>query len=245
MSNVKSVSKYKSSGPMVALCIHDLRVSGGTDTREKICGIQEKFQQPVTVHLVLDVPLEARNPLETFLAEEIGAGRLELVFHGTRHTCPLEIGRALSFYHKHQAEYLNDAPELREQTLRTWQAATRLFGPLGICPPCWIASRQNWRFLSSLSPLYLESTWRLRSQGRTVPVSIVSLGSPDPKELVGLRLLGRALLCLGHAPGLGRWRVAIHACDLERPDSMDFFHRMVSSLKAGGAKPVLQRQLLT
>jgi hypothetical protein len=228
-----------------SLAVHDLRVSGGSETEDHLCRLQERFRLPLTVHLVFDQELSLQPGLHGFLRDNVAADRLELVFHGLSHACPRDVGRWSSFYHKHQAEYLLDDDALRAATGEVWEHGLSGFEkPIGICPPCWLATRTNWRFLESLRPLYLESTWRLRSRGRTIPSPIVSLGSPDPVELRGLRLLGSGLRRLGRIPGLGRVRVAIHTCDLERPDSMAYFERTIASLLSSGAIPGLQRDHL-
>jgi hypothetical protein len=155
------------------------------------------------------------------------------------------VGRFSAFYHKGQAEYLLDDEALRSATREAWNRELEGFeSPVGICPPCWMATRRNWRFLESLSPLYMERAWCLRTRTKTVPSPIVSLGSPDSLELAALRPLGSALRNLVRLPGLGNLRVALHTCDLERPDSMEYFQRTISGLRQRGATPSLQRDLL-
>lgn len=225
--------------------IHDLRVSGGKATEDSIVRLREILRVPLTVHLVFDAPLSSQPSLRGVLRDGAGAGHLELVFHGLTHACPAGVGRFTSFYHKGQAEYLFDADSLRTRTREVWEEGLEGFEtPIGICPPCWMATRTNWTFLESLSPLYLETAWSLRTDARTVPSPIVSLGSPNPTELFWLRPLGSALRRLADLPGLGNLRVALHTCDLDRRDSMDYFVRTVSSLLDRGASPRLQRELL-
>ena len=98
----------------LALCLHDLRASDGDEARGKIETVQRSFRAPLTVHLVYDRSPDAS--FAAFLREGVEAGRLEIAFHGTRHACPRNVGRLLSFYHKYEAEYLADSTELRAAT---------------------------------------------------------------------------------------------------------------------------------
>ena len=225
--------------------IHDLRVSGAKATEDSLIHLQNLLRVPLTIHLVFDAPLSSQPSLRDFLRDGTRRDELELVFHGLSHSCPQGVGRFTSFYHKGQAEYLLDDDALRTATREIWENGLDGFEmPVGICPPCWMATPRNWRFLDSLSPLYLERAWCLRTRTKTVPSPIVSLGSPDSLELAALRPLGSALRNLARLPGLGNLRVALHTCDLERPDSMACFHRTVSGLLQSGATPSLQRSLL-
>jgi hypothetical protein len=227
-----------------SLAIHDLRVSG-TDAEARLRGLQAAFGLPLTVHMVFDAPLSSRPSLEEFLREGMERNRLELVFHGLSHACPPHVGRSTAFYHKHQAEYLLESVALREETREVWEGLmARFHMPLGICPPCWLATSANWSFLASLEPAYLESLWRVWTPARTVPSPVVSLGSAKPMELALLRPMGSVLRRLARIPGLERLRIAIHTCDLDTPRSMAYFQRTVSVLLSRGGVPVLQRQLL-
>jgi len=50
---------------------------------------------------------------------------------------------------------------------------------------------------------------------------------------------------LGLLPGLRRWRVVLHPCDLEVPSSMVYFDAAVEKLRNGGVSFVRQRDLWT
>ena len=227
----------------LALCIHDLRASDGEDARRKIETVQQRFHAPLTIHLICDRSLN--DSFTAFLRKEIGAGRIEVAFHGTRHSCPKEVGRLLSFYHKHEAEYLADSPELRAATTLAFSELEAKFAVRpGICPPCWLASRENARLFRSLKPVYVEAMLRMRREGKSRFSHIVSLGSPKRLELLGLRVFARLMRFMASHSKEPRLRMAIHPCDFAIPESMQFFEDSFQALSDQGFKAVLLRELL-
>jgi len=227
----------------LALCLHDLRASDGDGARRRIEAVQRSFRAPLTVHLVCDRSPEAS--FAAFLRKGVEAGRLEIAFHGTSHACPRKVGRLLSFYHKHEAEYLADSAELRAATSKAFSELGEKLGVRpGICPPCWLASRENMRLFRSLEPSYIEAMLRMR-RGRESRFSpVVSLGSPERRELAALRLFARFMRLLASSSKEPRVRMAIHPCDFSVPESMEFFGDAFRSLSEKGFEAVLLRELL-
>lgn len=205
--------------------------------------VRRSFPVPLTIHLVCDRALD--GSFVAFLREGIESGKLEAAFHGTSHACPRDVGRLLSFYHKHEAEYLADSPELRAATCEAFsELEAKLGARPGICPPCWLASRENMDLFRSLEPAYIEAMLRMRRGNGSRFSPVVSLGSPARRELAALRLfarLMRRLSCLMEEP---RLRMAIHPCDLSIPESMEFFEDAFRALSESGFEAVLLRELL-
>jgi len=227
-----------------ALSIHDLRVSGDADTVNTLQALLARFPIPLTVLLVFDRPLEKSPTLLAFLQAHTSSGLLEVVFHGTTHQCPHSVGRSLAFYHKYQAEYLQESNKLSMDTQNCFTGAQRLLGSaLGICPPCWLATASNWKFLRSLAPLYTESLLWIRYPSKRIFSPVVSLGSPVASELRWLKILGRLLFGMSRLIPGARLRVAIHTCDLAIPDSMTYFTKVLGRLNSRNHSAVLQRHL--
>jgi len=228
-----------------SLAIHDFRVSGAEATVFSLQKIQKDFPYPLTVHLVCDAPLLKGSQLAEFLIQQSQQGSIEVVFHGLSHACPTSVGKRSAWFHKHQAEYLLGSSELVRNTQEMYQSLVSLFSaPLGICPPCWLASANNRKFLQSLAPAYIEGMLSLRAQGKRTWSPIVSLGSPNLSELFYLRRLGSLMCFAAMLLPRARVRVALHTCDLLEPSSMIFFANKVQWLLRRGVHPVLQRNLL-
>lgn len=228
-----------------SLAIHDLRVSGAETTLATLKHIQDQFQLPLTVHLVCDAPLQRESALASFILKECQHSRIEIVFHGLSHKCPAETGKRTALYHKHQAEYLLDSPTLRESTRAYYEELSELLGKnIGICPPCWLASRENQLLFQELKPAYVESMLSLHNRHKQRWSPIISLGSPNPVELFWLRGLAHAMSYSALLTPEARVRVALHVCDLQETRSMEFFVRKVKWLLRRGICPVLQRNLL-
>jgi hypothetical protein len=228
----------------MALCLHDARVSGGMETERVIRTVLERFHAPLTVHLVFDEPLSPEAPLFRFLSEHADRGSIEVVFHGLTHRCPEGTGRWLAFYHKYQAEYLLDSEALRHNTGQAFTGVTAMFGmKTGLCPPCWLASRRNRLFFATLTPLYVESLFSLRYGSERISSPVLSLGSPVPGELFFLRLGARMMYLLSLVKRRACTRMAVHVCDLEVNESIDFFSDLFAVMKKRGFRMVLQRDL--
>ncbi len=227
-----------------ALSIHDLKVSGNKTTIEHIKNVQNKFSAPLTVHLVFDTPLKKESAFYNFLKESLRNNKIEIVFHGLKHRCSKRVLRILSFYHKNQAEYLEDSEELR---VKTGEMFAHLSGLLktnpGICPPCWIAGRRNLRYLKKLNPQYLESLLFVSYKFRRIFTFIISLGSSKKSELFFLKIIGNLMLRLSLISKNTRLRVAIHECDLSIDDSIKFLSNKVELLRKHGFRPVLMKHL--
>jgi hypothetical protein len=227
-----------------SLAIHDLRVTDNEKAVETLSSLITRFRVPLTVHLVFDAPLGEYHELLKFISEKINSKSLEVVFHGLTHQCSRKVGKISSFYHKYQAEYLENDEQLRVNTLQMFRNVTELLGRnLGICPPCWLTTKENYKMFKSLSPLYIELLTSLHFQDQKVFSPIVSLGSPKESELFFLRKLARFILFSGMIVRKNKVRVAIHTCDIENTDSMKFFDLIIARLNYKKFQPVLLREL--
>jgi len=207
--------------------------------------IQKNFGIPLTVHLVCDEPLRADSILGLFLLEQGKLAQIEVVFHGLSHACPSDVGRFSAWYHKHQAEYLLDSEVLKNATQFRFQELQQILGnTLGICPPCWLASKDNHHLFESLEPTYIESMLHFRVKNSFSVSPIISLGSPKSSELFWLRGLGHIMGLFSILLPKSRTRVALHVCDIQTPSSMRFFQKKVRRLKRYSVQPVLQRDLV-
>ena len=233
------------TGRRYALSLHDVKVSGGEDTVAKIRAVIDRFRVPLAVHLVFDEELDSSSPLSRFLSRKTEEGALEIVFHGLTHLCPAHTGRLISFYHKYQAEYLLDSEKLRDNTREMYEAVTEFTGTdTGICPPCWIACRNNLSFFRRLNPAFVESLLSIDFGGHSFFSPVISLGSIKRGELVFLKTGARFMYYVSLFSRTTRLRVAVHECDLELESSLEFFSGMLKSLNEKGFRPVLMRDLV-
>lgn len=232
-------------GRRYALSLHDVKVSGGESTVARIRTVIDRFNVPLAVHLVFDEELNGSSPLARFLGKKIDEGAVEIVFHGLSHLCPRHTGRLISFYHKYQAEYLLDSEKLRDNSREMYQDVTDFTGTnTGICPPCWIACKDNRIFFRRLNPVFVESLLSMDFAGQTFFSPVISLGSIKGSELVFLKASARFMYLVSLLSRKTRLRVAVHECDLELESSLDFFSGMLKSLDSKGFRPVLMRDLL-
>jgi hypothetical protein len=227
-----------------SLAVHDLKVSEDESTVETLKRVADIFGIPITVHLVFDNTLPATPALLHFLQENMATGAIEVVFHGLSHRCPETVSKIFAFYHKYQAEYLEDSELLRGKTSIMYTQATTLFSyNLGICPPCWISHKRNFLFFRTLKPAYIEKLLSVSFQRRKVFSPVISLGSPNDGELFFLKVLAWFMYSLSGILPNSHTRIAIHPCDLEKPSSLAFFKRKVKQLQKKGFEPVLLKYL--
>lgn len=227
-----------------SVSIHDLRISEAEIVVATIKNLLDTFKIPLTLHLVFDEPLEEDSLLFGFLAEKNKSGQIEIVFHGLTHSCSKKVYRWLAFYHKYQAEYLVDSDIHRVETRLMYQKSSNQLGyNLGICPPCWIANRKNLVFFDSLSPVYIETLLHLTTKQRRFFTSAISLGSPNDKEVFFLKIMANGIFWLSTLLKIKRLRIAIHTCDLNKPQSMLFFQRLITSLEKRKLHAVLLKEL--
>jgi hypothetical protein len=227
-----------------SLAIHDLRVSGGTKTIETIKFLMKEFELPLAIHLVFDNSLENEPELLNFLKENIQKDKIEVVFHGLTHQCSKGVSKIWVFYHKYQAEYLDDSDSLRYNTLEMFNKQSKLLGTnLGICPPCWITVKKNYNFLKSLNPIYIESILKLNNFKHEYFTTVISLGSPNNYELFYLKILANIIFYISTIFKGTRLRIAIHTCDLEINNSMLFFSGIINKLKMNKFKGILLKEL--
>ncbi len=229
---------------LYSFALHDLKVSEGREAINIIEEIRQHFQVPLTIHLVFDAELETQPELLLYLQDQGHAGNLEIVFHGLKHTCSKNVSKLWVFFHKYQAEYLDNDEEHREATEKSFMAiADKLKLKIGICPPCWLASRENLVFFRSLHPLYIETMLHLQYRADTIISPVISLGSPRKLEVFFLKILARTIYSLSCLLLMKRVRIALHVCDLKTKNSYFFFAGIVSKLNRRGFRPVLLREL--
>jgi hypothetical protein len=227
-----------------SLSLHDLKVSGNEETVRKIQSVLDLYEVPLTVHLVFDMPLVPGSILSNFIILNSKNQKLEIVFHGLKHKCSRNVSKLLSFYHKYQAEYLDDSDELRDKTQDMFFNTTSFLDTnLGICPPCWIAHKKNKLFFKILDPIFIESLLFLSFSHKKVFSPVISLGSPNDRELFFLRKLARIIFILTQLFRKKYLRIAVHECDLDKENSMDFFSGIINKLKKRKAQAVLLKSL--
>jgi hypothetical protein len=227
-----------------SLAIHDLRLSGGDSCILMIRQLLETFNVPLAVHLVFDEEPANATLLIRFLQEKVSEGAIEVVFHGLTHQCSHNVSKTLVFYHKYQAEYLDDSELLRKKTAIMYAQLVTYFGyNPGICPPCWIAHPKNNLFFKSLKPAFVEKILFVKHQHSKAFSPVISLGSPNDRELFFLRGLANLMFFISLFLPNARTRMAIHLCDLEKPSSMAFFKRKVQQLTKKRFIPVLLRDI--
>ncbi len=227
-----------------SLALHDLRISEGRNLLGIIEGLRNHFQIPLTIHLVFDEDFDTQPELLMYLKNQAYAGNLEIVFHGLKHSCSKNVLRLWAFFHKYQAEYLENDAGHREATRKCFATIEdEMATKLGICPPCWLASKENNEFFQSLQPLYIESLLSLRYQGKKVISPVISLGSSRRLEVFFLEILADTICLISSILRLRRVRIAMHLCDLDIETSRLFFDNIISRFNGRGFKPVLLREL--
>lgn len=229
----------------VSLALHDLKISdsNAVDILEQV---RKYFGVPFAVHLVCDSSLSVNPSLEMYIRKHVLSGELEVVYHGVHHVCEYKAWRLLAWYHNYQAEYIINSQELRRDTASGYaELASVLRENPGICPPCWIASSANRKFLDSLKPLYREKLLSLIKNGKGFFSPVLSLGSPRPQDLIFLKPVACFSYAVAVVTGMKRVRIAVHICDLTTAGSLPFFKKHLEKFKACGYVPVLQKELST
>ena len=231
-------------GRSYSLALHDVRASGGENSMNTIKHVMDLFGIPLTVHLIFDKSLENEDVLLKFILENLVNKKLEIVFHGLSHQCSKNVPKTLVFYHKYQAEYLDDSDLLRENTREMFYNSKLLLGcNLGICPPCWIATKKNIQLFQSLNPLFIEKLLSISVENKRHFSSVISLGSPVNKELIFLKILAWLMFTLSLVKRKLNVRIAVHLCDLGKPASMTFFSTVIKKLDKNKFKSVLLEEM--
>jgi hypothetical protein len=228
----------------IAIALHDVRVSQGDKTISLITTMLQRFNAPLTVHLVYDTYLDKHSRLYIFLQSHLYKKNIEIVFHGTSHQCPEGTGRFFAFYHKYEAEFLFNSNQLLTKTTKQFRELENLFliTP-AICPPCWIASRKNKKMFKTLSPLYIEYLFFLTNSYKTVFSPVISLGGVKKIELFLLKLLGSIMTLIAKMQKKSRTRLVVHVKDFAHEESLHYFDQKVRSLQKKGFITVLQHEL--
>ena len=229
----------------VALCIHDLRASDGKRIVETIKTTREFFKLvPITIHLVMDIDVSNDDETFHYLKKEVKNKQLEIVFHGISHQCPIGTGKYFSWYHKYQAEFLSNTFQTDINRDRYIKLNEILQIKTGICPPCWIATPAGWRFIKSLSPLYIEKLLSINYKRKRSFSLPVSLASDNKRELYFLKILASLISTTVILFNHKRLRLVVHTIDIPNIDSMTFFRYKYNILISKGFSPVLQKELV-
>ena len=229
----------------VALCIHDLRASDGKRIVETIKTTREFFKLvPITIHLVMDTDVSNDDETFHYLKKEVKNKQLEIVFHGISHQCPIGTGKYFSWYHKYQAEFLSNTFQTDINRDRYIKLNEILQIKTGICPPCWIATPAGWRFIKSLSPLYIEKLLSINYKRKRSFSLPVSLASDNKRELYFLKILASLISTTVILFNHKRLRLVVHNIDIPNIDSMTFFRYKYNILISKGFSPVLQKELV-
>jgi hypothetical protein len=229
---------------LYSFAFHDLRVSEGRNIILIIEELRKHFQIPLTLHLVFDAELETQPELLAYLQDQVHAGNLEIVFHGLKHSCSKNVSKLWVFFHKYQAEYLVNDKEHRTATEASYRAILdKMKMNIGICPPCWLASRDNYKFFRSLKPLYIETILHLQHREKKVFSPVISIGSPSRTEVFFLKILASVICSLAGMLFMNRVRIAMHVCDLNTETTFSFIKNIVPKLDRRGFRPVLLREL--
>lgn len=231
--------------PRIALCLHDVRVSGREESVSMIESVIKRFQAPLTLHLVFDDKFDNKNPVYPYIKEKIKRGDMELVFHGINHMALKKVKRYIAFYHKYEAEYIVDSEELSAATRDTYNYVSDDTGSrMGICPSCWLATPANKKLFRSLEPPYIESLFHLDSGRQRIFSPVISLASPLKRDLFFLRLFARLMYATASLTGKSRVRVAVHPCDIGIDQSIGLLADLFMKLREKGYSAVLQRNLI-
>jgi len=229
----------------VALCIHDLRASDGKRIVETIKTTREFLKLvPITIHLVMDIDVSNDDETFHYLKKEVKNKQLEIVFHGISHQCPIGTGKYFSWYHKYQAEFLSNTFQTDINRDRYIKLNEILQIKTGICPPCWIATPAGWRFIKSLSPLYIEKLLSINYKRKRSFSLPVSLASDNKRELYFLKILASLISTTVILFNHKRLRLVVHNIDIPNIDSMTFFRYKYNILISKGFFPVLQKELV-
>ena len=227
-----------------SLALHDVKVSDDEKTVSIIKQVMNTFHVPLTVHLVFDKPLKKGTKLSDFIQKNIKNKKLEIVFHGLSHTCSKNVSKFGVFYHKYQAEYLDDNESLRKNTAVMYKSLISVLGSnLGICPPCWIATKKNRALFASLNPLYVESILSIEYPTQKIFSPVISLGSPKNSELFFLKIIAKISYLYSIINRKTHLRVAVHVCDVSNPASMHFFENIINLLRKNKFHPVFLKDL--
>jgi hypothetical protein len=229
-----------------ALCIHDLRASDAEKIPETIHFVREVFKtRPITIHLIMDRDVSTADAIFRELKKEVDENQLEVVFHGVTHMCPEGTGKLFAWYHKYQAEFMSNSFSTATNRLRYNSLNETIQKRTGICPPCWIAIRDGWKFLRSLSPLYIEKLLSVESSRKRFFSLPVSLASDNRKELYFLKVIASVFTSIAIILRHSRLRLVVHTIDLKTQDSIDFLSGKQSMLISKGFTPVLQKEFIS
>ena len=229
---------------LFSFALHDLRLSEGRKVITIIEGLRKRLQIPLTIHLVFDEDLETHPDLLVYLQDQVQTGNLEIVFHGLKHSCSKYVSKLWAFFHKYQAEYLDNDVEHREATRNSFtDIAKKLKMNLGICPPCWLATKKNHELFYSLHPLYVENLLYVNNQAKKIISPVISLGSSKRIELFFLKIVAYVIYVCSSILSLNHVRIAMHVCDLDRGTSRLFFDKIIAKFYRRGFRPVLLRDL--
>ena len=229
----------------VSLCLHDVRLSDENNSLKMIKDVLNIFEAPLTIHLVIDKDPEEKSNLLIYLIEQIKNNKIEVVFHGLTHKTSGKAWKLFSFYHCYQAEYIVDSDEIRINSEKIYYQIGKLLnvGKIGICPSCWLATKNNYHFFKSLSPLYIESMLSIGYNGKRIFSPVVSLGTRSTIQLFFLKIFAYLMYMISKIIPSAKIRIVIHPCDLSNSRSMYFFSKIFFKLIRRNVKAVLLKEL--
>lgn len=227
------------------MCIHDLRASEGEKILETIRFVRESFNADrITAHIIFDIDPEDCTSFLPALKKEIKENRLEIVFHGVTHKCPRGTWKMLSWYHKYEAEFISNSFNIELNRARYNCLNKILDTETGICPSCWIATVNGWKFLKSLNPLYIEKLLMIIFRKGKVFSMPVSLATIRKEELFFLKMAASFITKISGICRNTSLRIVVHTIDLLNKESVLFLGKKYSDIILKGYVPVLQRELL-
>jgi len=236
--------QYKNN-KKISIALHDVRVSSGNSGIQMISKLITTIDSPLTIHLICDTQIIKNNKLILFLIEKIKENKIEVVYHGVTHKCKNSIGKFTSFYHNYEAEFLENSLIVSSNTKYAFQNLKMILNQnLGICPPCWISTKENFKMLKSLNPLYVEKMIFIFNQKNKNISPVISLGSSKDKDLFLLKILGNITYLFTFIYPIQKVRLVFHLCDLKNQKSMSYFIKKINYLKSRNFKPVLLKDLL-
>jgi hypothetical protein len=229
----------------IALCIHDLRTSQPDQIQDLVEYIYRKFKtNKLTIHLVADTLTRSSFKGLEYLNNLVKEEKAEIVFHGVEHQCNDKPGKIWSWYHKYEAEFLSLKFNI-EKNKTHYQLLQQLFQqPLGICPPCWIANSNGWKFLDELNPLYIEKLFYFQHKQKKLFSSVLSIGSDNKNEIKYLSWLLKSILFLSLSTTMDRIRVVLHVKDFNNKGSIETIYDSFRKLIQRGYQNVLQKELI-
>lgn len=229
----------------ISISIHDLKMSDGINIEKLLKKIVNLFcQNLLTLHLIIDEDPTPEHPVILYLIQELKNKKIEVVFHGISHVCLAGTAKHLHWFHKDQAEFLAPSYDFTLAKKRFEKVEALLNEKTGICPPCWLTTKNNRSALKAFNPLYIESLTGLQSKEKSIVSSVISLGSNKENELYFLKCFAKLNFYVSLLLQLKNIRLVIHTIDIPSESSLLFFTNLYKRFISKGYRPVLQKEML-